>query len=190
MRVGLDIDGVLCDHVAGLCERIRERYHIDLRPEMVTEWDLDFGPSSVAEELRSAYMDRHFVLSLPPMEGAQAAVSAILETDGLAVTAVTSRPLQAKPATDDWLAAYFPSLDALYASRKEDMPLDILVDDFPLFVERFAAAGRRAVLFSQPWNQRDEDHLRSLPGITVARDWDDAVRLITSISLRRTHRAR
>jgi len=181
MRVGLDIDGVLCDHVAGLCERIRGRYHIHLRPEMITEWDLDFGPSSIAEELRSAYGDRDFVLSLPPVRGAQAAVSAILQTDGLTVAAVTSRPVEAKPATDAWLATYFPALDIFYTSKKETAPLDLLVDDFPLFVERFAAAGRKAILFSQPWNRQDEDHLRSLAGVTIAQDWDDAVGLILSM---------
>ncbi len=156
---------------------------------MVTEWDLDFGPSSVAKELRSAYRDRDFVLSLPPLEGAQSAVCALAASNILALVAVTSRPLEAKSATDDWLKRYFPGIPVRYASRKESLPIDALVDDFPLFVERFAAAGRKAVLFSRPWNVKDQGRLRAKAGVTVAANWSDVVRLITGMSQRSAQRA-
>jgi 5'(3')-deoxyribonucleotidase len=170
-EVGVDIDGVLCDHVRGLCVRILERYGIRLTVDMVTEWDLHFGPSSIAQEVQIAYKDDGFLLSLLPVAGAQEAVSRLAGLRDLRLSAVTSRPAETQSATTRWLGQYFPSLPLTHTACKERLPIDVLVDDFPPFVERFAAAGKVGILFSQPWNAAEQERLRHLPRIAVVHGW-------------------
>jgi hypothetical protein len=149
---------------------------------MICEWDFDFGPSSVARELEGAYGDDEFILSLPTVEGAPDAVAFLAGAQGLSLAAVTSRPLRTQVATRRWLQQHFPALALIHTPRKEESPIDVLVDDFPGFVEKFAAAGKRGVLFSRPWNLRDQERLRMVPRITVAPDWAAIVALVTSLA--------
>ncbi len=182
LRMGVDVDGVLCDHVSAICTRVRDLYGIELSPGMVTEWDFRFGPSSIARELRAAYADRAFLLSLAPVCGSQAAVLRIGAIAGVEVLAVTSRPSAMRVATAKWLAQHFPGMRLRHSSHRERLPLDVLVDDYVPFVERFALAGRMGILFSQPWNANERERLCAMSGIRVARDWDDVVSLIASLA--------
>lgn len=181
IRVGLDVDGVLCDHVAGLCQRIRDTYGIALAPDMITEWDLDFGPNSIVKELELAYERPAFLLALPPVEGAPRAVWCLARRRRLELVAVTSRPPGTREATRTWLQRHFPALALTHSSRKEDLPIDVLVDDFPTFVTRFAARGKLGVLFSRPWNAAEQHRLLGQPGIAIADGWEAVLDLLTSL---------
>jgi 5'(3')-deoxyribonucleotidase len=180
--VGVDVDGVLCDHVRGLCVRILQRYGIRLTPRSVTEWDLDFGPSSIGEEIRVAYGDDDFLLSLPPVKGAQEAISSLAGTGNVRATAVTSRPRKTQRATTLWLRKHFPGLSLTYSVSKERLPIGILVDDFPPFVEKFASAGKAGILFSRPWNRKEQSRLRRVGGIAVVRGWSHGVRVVKRLA--------
>jgi 5'(3')-deoxyribonucleotidase len=180
-RVGVDIDGVLCDHVRGLCPRIFERYGIELSPEMVTEWDLDFGPSSIAKELRTAYEDALFVRSLPPLDGAREAIATLSGTSDTTLLAVTSRPLSTERSTREWLDQHFESLPVIYSQTKDDLSLDMLVDDYPLFINRCSEAGSIGILFARPWNALACDRLEGVPGIRIARDWEQVCSIILGV---------
>lgn len=181
IAIGVDIDGVLCDHIRGLCEWILRRYRIVLTPEMVTDWDFNFGPSSIAAEIRLAYADDDFLLSLPPVQGAGEAIHALAEIDKVRLTAVTSRPLETRETTIRWLGTHFPTLSVTYACCKESLPLAVLIDDLPQFVDRFAQKGRTGILFSRPWNLSDQRGLRLTTGVTIVQNWAEAVDTVKSL---------
>jgi len=181
MRVGLDIDGVLCDHVAGLCEWIKHKYDISLKPDMVTEWDLNFGPSSVARELEIAYCDDAFVKSLPTLDGAQAAVTSLSSLSGVTLCAVTSRDPATQSCTRQWLDVHFASLPLVYSKTKADVSLNVLVDDYPPLIKQCVDAGVTGILLVRPWNVADIDGLVDNPGVRVAGGWSEVCSVIGAL---------
>lgn len=179
-NIGIDIDGVLCDHVFAVCHRILEKYGISIGPEAVTGWDFDFGPSSIAKELEDAYKDEEFLLSLPLFQGAQEGVSLLAASNSARLVAITSRPADTEDGTNRWLREHFPGLSLRYSASKLEPDISVLLDDSPNYVQQFAASGRPAILFSRPWNQSSQKSLSAQLGIRVADGWPEAVLLLNS----------
>lgn len=107
------------------------------------DWWEDVGPS----EWRKA----------PAIAGALDGVANLHEA-GHRITIVTSKPEWAQAATLDWLATHeVPHAGVVFARRGESKAdlstADLLVDDRPRNVEEWAATGRPAIMFGQPWNR-------------------------------------
>jgi len=176
VRIGVDIDGVLCDHVRGLSKWIAARYGIRVPKEAVTEWDFPFGPSSISRALDEAYRDEKFVLSLPPVQGADGAVNRLRRKHAL--LALTSRPKYLQGSTAQWLTHHFGSLYHLHVGTDKSLPnIDVLIDDYLGSVTLFAERRGSAILFDQPWNRRGQV-FASQPGqyqVVRCRGWKDVL---------------
>lgn len=187
MRVAVDIDGVLCDHVTGILPRIFEKYGVVLTKESVRTWDHDFGPSSIVQEFKDAYTDAEFMRHLPPIEGAREGVSR-LETSH-SVVIVTARPESTRPVTTEWVAQHIGNyVPRFVRGSKLVSEGDVLVDDHPVNITDFLKAGRRAVVFDQPWN-RDEPMLgvgSDSKLLSRAHNWAEVVDQIESTRLPRS----
>jgi 5'(3')-deoxyribonucleotidase len=178
VRLGVDVDGVVCDHVAGLVPWIQHRYGIRLVKEQVVDWDLDFGPSTLVKALREAYTDPDFVDSLPVVRGAEASIARLRVNQ--TILFVTTRPRSIESETKNWLRRHFGIASLLIVpGSKDDIPTDILVDDYPANIIGFARRKRLGILFNQPWNRRVD--LGSVnAGAVRVRNWIEVERIVSA----------
>ena len=71
LTIGIDVDGVLADQIAGVLPLIRERYDINLRYEDITDWRLPIANTDIAQEIVRAQENREYVLNMRVHEGAK-----------------------------------------------------------------------------------------------------------------------
>jgi 5'(3')-deoxyribonucleotidase len=118
--------------------------------------------------------DREHLLGLNPIDDAIGGVSRLY--DRYTVVIATHRPERIHDETRRWLAEHDIPYDRFVSDpgpEKTDVPADVLVDDSPSNVRGFARAGGHGVLFSQPWNEREEYG----DGVTVVDGWSEVVRV-------------
>ncbi|NLN26989.1 MAG: 5'(3')-deoxyribonucleotidase [Firmicutes bacterium] len=176
MRILIDMDGVLCNLMDKWLRRYNEDYGDALSTEQITSW----GPHRFAKAGRRIYK----YLSLPgffrdlvPLPGAVENMRRLLAAgfDVLIVTAAR-RGHQDKR---DWVSEHLPFFNTdnmIFAHRKELIRGDILFDDAPHHLERFAQYGGEPIAMAYPYNAH-------VPYRRVA-SWDD----FTEYVLRRADR--
>jgi len=176
--LGLDVDSVLCDSIPDILSRINHEQGTSLEKKDVVEWDLPIGSSTIGELILEAFRDPLFLILLPPMDGAVEAVKRLaIDFD---IIIVTSRKQLTTDATRAWVERFFGPLLVIHTGdTKNAHDLDILVDDAPHNVLAFADAGRPAILFDQPWNQKVPGH----PLIWRCRNWPQVHRAIYAHAL-------
>ncbi len=179
MRIYVDVDDVLCETAAHLCEIAAREFGRRVAYKDVFQFDLQevFG-------LSDAEMKRFMVVSHEPdsllvhsvTPGAPEGLRA-LRVAGHDVEIVTGRPASAHRPTEAWLArmgladfsvTYVDKYgrDACYPHNPEDPPTvplaellkrhyDVVIDDSPKVLAHLAAAWpqTRILVFSRPWNQ-------------------------------------
>jgi len=162
MRILMDIDGVLADQVEAALPVINARYGLELTREDIREYDQvielpDGSTTTFGTEIGPLMHSRAFVVGMRMIEGAVRGVHELGKACSETFLA-TSRPEAAADATQEWLSRY--NLSAylpLYIDNKAAVPGDILIDDAPHQVEAWAATGRLAIVFDQPWNRGVEE---------------------------------
>jgi 5'(3')-deoxyribonucleotidase len=171
LRIGVDIDGVLANQIAGILPRIKARHGIDLSYDDITDWQLPIGKSSdVKVEIENAMSDPQYILTMPLHAEATDFMETLFDENRLYI--VTARPLEAKADTEAWLGKCkfrFDGLINLKERSKSMFQTDVLVDDYIGNVEEYLGnSSGIAVLVSQPWNR---DH-------TSLADWESDPRLV------------
>jgi 5'(3')-deoxyribonucleotidase len=173
--VGIDLDGVLGDQIAGVLPRIEKRHGVLLREEDVTDWRLKIGDTDIAEEIRLALNDPEYIFTMPVHRGAKALIRALFQTHRISI--VTARPPSSAEATKRWLRRNRLWHDALVhvdEARKSAHEMDILIDDFLGNIREYLSNTEgRAFLVDRPWNQ-DRDEVAP---------WIEDGRLVTSNDL-------
>lgn len=167
VRLGVDVDSVLCDSVPSLLNRINYWQGTQLTKSDVVQWDFPVGNyATLGQLILEAFRDPEFVVSLPPMTGAVFHMSLLCQAFDVVV--VTSRKQLTVGATREWVEKWFGPLPVVHTGdSKNDCQLDILVDDAPHNVVAFADSGRPAILFDQPWNRK----VPVRPLVWRCRDW-------------------
>ena len=179
MRIYVDIDDVLCETAASLCEIVAREFGRHVAYEDVFQFDLQdvFG-------LTDAEMRRFMVVShdpdnlkaFPVTDGAAEGIAA-LRAAGHTVEIVTGRPASSHVATERWLAEHgFGGMGVTYvdkygradcyARNPDDPPsitlaelldrrYDVAIDDSPKVLGPLADAwpNTRLLVFSRPWNK-------------------------------------
>ncbi len=179
MRIYVDVDDVLCETAAHLCEIAAREFGRPVAYEDVFQFDLQEVFGLTDAEMTRFMMVSHepdSLLAHPVTPGAPEGLRA-LRAAGHEVEIVTGRPASAHRPTEAWLArvglADFPVIyvdkygrDACYPHRPEDPPTlplaelltrryDVVIDDSPKVLEHLAAAWpqTRILVFSRPWNR-------------------------------------
>jgi hypothetical protein len=156
--VFVDLDGVVCDFAAGSLAAHR----IWMHPKEVG-WDfpaqVGFKPGYDPAFWRPLE-HRSFWANLDPLPDGLATFRILEDALGRDRLGVLSSSL-CPGATDgkrDWLRRHLPGWEAEASFSavkwKHAAPCKVLVDDHGPTVERFRAAGGRAVLVPRPWNPR------------------------------------
>lgn len=181
LNIGVDIDDTVCDVVTGACEVAKAYCHGHLLPRFdrsaVDSYEHVFvghdGEMSIYDAIVESLKDRRFALSRPPYEGAREVIGRLKEV-GHNVIMVTARRPQLAEVTVEWVRAKLGPLPILHLPAGEkNYNFDVLIDDAPCNIEAFAATGRMAILFDQPWNQGV-----AAPNIGRVRSWWDIENLL------------
>lgn len=193
MRIYVDIDDVLCETAASLCEIVAREFDRHVAYEDVFQFDLQEVFGLTDEEMRRFMVVSHDPVNLaafPVTEGAAEGIAA-LHAAGHEVEIVTGRPASSHVATETWLEENgFGGMGVTYVDKygragcypqgPDDPPsvtlaellarrYDVAIDDSPKVLAPLAAAwpNTRLLVFSRPWNRS----LALAPNMTRVEGW-------------------
>lgn len=184
LRVGVDVDGVLADHVSGFLARVSRKHGTTLEYEDLVAGGAAGSQLDVRLEIDEAFQDEEHVLGLPAYEQVRQAMD---ELHAIAhVTVITSRSPDTDPWTEAWLDHHRIARNELVNAGGHDksrFDLDVLIEDYGPTLAGFLSASPEAVaiLIHQPWNSDTPIALakeRAEGRLLMAADLQEAVDLI------------
>lgn len=161
MKIAVDFDGVLFDHVPYLLRGFRDAHGIDLEAEGLRYWDF-FQYRAVREANLTWSCVRNVleridtddaIHELPPRDAYARVVMKRWRDEGHDVRVVTARGEEARKTTERFLAKHRIPHDELVMRASRKTGYDVLVDDAPHNVLMAAADGGLALLMDQPYNR-------------------------------------
>lgn len=182
LRIAVDFDGVLFDHVPYLLRGFRDAHGIDLEDEGLRYWDF-FQYRAVREKNLTWNCVRSILTAIdtdaaiherPPRDPNAKHVMRHWAEAGHAVNVVTARGEEARATTEAFLARHEIPHHALVMGASRKTGWDVLVDDAPHNVLMAAADGGLALLMDHPYN-RDVPTRRNPLRV---RDWLDVERAV------------
>lgn len=203
MKIAVDFDGVLFDHVPYLLRGFRDirricgsagcssaddhGHGIDLAEEGLAYWDF-FQYRAVREKnltwqcvksVLTAIDTDHAIHELPPRDAHARAVMARWLEDGHDVRVVTARTQESRATTEMFLERHAIPHTALVMGASRKTGYDVLVDDAPHNVLMAAADGGHALLMDHPYN-RDVPTKRNPLRV---RDWREVEAAVAAFEL-------
>lgn len=186
LRIAVDFDGVLFDHVPYVLRGFRDRYGIDLLDEGLRHWDFyhykaiqdaDLPPSKVHGILRDIETDELLHLE-PPLDPLAVPVMGEWRKAGHHVSVVTARDPVSEAATRRFLSHHGVPHDDLHMGVRIKTGWDVLVDDAPHNVLIAAADGSRALLMDHPYNRDIPAHTNPLR----VHDWQEVRAAVEAVA--------
>jgi len=174
MRLGIDMDGVICDFNAGWMELHRGEFASELQPEMVVTWDNlhELGGFADMEAFwrwaRGSDERPSIFRHLEPFPGALETMHD-LSRAGHAIVIVTAKPRWAIPDTLRWLADHeVPTREIHVLHRKFEVDCDVYLDDSPIVLPDLVEHRPHATIcrMVRPWNS-------PLDGTVDVNDWSE-----------------
>ena len=144
MRIAIDMDEVLADAHGGQRALYRE-LGFDPTDDEVRGCELrDVAPPEMVKSVEQRLHSGLFFANLAPMEGAQAAVSRLMETHEVFVaTAAMEYPASCAHKVA-WMERHFPQVPAsnlVFCGDKSILRADVLIDDHARHFDGFSGAG-------------------------------------------------
>jgi uncharacterized HAD superfamily protein len=161
LRIAVDFDGVLFDHVPYVLRGFRDRYGIDLEAEGLRHWDY-FQYRAVQEKHLSKSCVREVLMDIetdpllhqePPRDKLAVQVMTDWIAAGHTVDVVTARHPLSETVTRQFLEMNQVPYDALRMGVRKKTGYDVLIDDAPHNVLMAVAAGSYALLMDHPYNR-------------------------------------
>lgn len=182
MRIGIDIDGVVCDLMEPVLAEINRKFGTEYTKEDITEWNpegwtaQDGEPIVLAREVRAFLSNRELALTPKPCEYAKAAL-AVLGSEGDSLVFITSRKdnKDIMEYTAEWVKRNgFGHIPIIHCLDKGRIDFDVLVEDNFDTARDVAEIGRWVILILRPWNQ-EALFTSPPPRLLAANDWHDVV---------------
>lgn len=183
MRLGIDMDGVLCRFNDGWTAIHRSEFGSDVHAGLVLEWDGlhaigGFGDMDAFWKWAGPQDHRPSIFRhLEAFDGAIEAVHQ-LAAEGHDLVIITAKPPWAVPDTLFWLADQAIPVTAVhFVENKASVACDLYIDDAPHNLEEIAAARPEATVLRmvRPWNEPVE-------GVTDVGDWTEIYDVVTALS--------
>lgn len=188
LAVGVDVDGVLCDQITPVLDRLRKQGKaFAVHKEDITDWHQELLDTDIAKEIEAALLDDQFIKEMPVIHSSIEGMKALYDNSSCHIVIATARPLESEAATIAWIRRFFKYHEFVNtrAIGKHTLGLDILIDDNVPNVKQFVSAGGTAILFTQPWNRdadRSEiDRLVADGKIFRAADWHDVLNIVNQL---------
>jgi 5'(3')-deoxyribonucleotidase len=161
LRSAVDLDGVLYEFQRTYRYMIREYRGVEMPPvaEFWTTWDAQkqYGTPADHRWMWDEGVKRGLFRYGHMVTGGRRGLERLAE-DGHELIIVTSRPESAVNDTMEWCSLLLKDIPIVgfhilsNGERKTSIDWDVLIDDRPENIEDALSAGRKAVLFQQPWN--------------------------------------
>ncbi len=172
-RVGLDIDGVLADFMAGMIYQAKARGMIvPERSAWITGWS---GFPGFDEVFREVMGDSTFWLELP------AYADALNSKDFEVAAYITARPIDGA-VTHAWLMKHgFPNAAVITVGGDSKLDaikshnIGVYVEDRPENFDEINDAGTVCFLMDRPWNRLHPDHGLRIKTLTIMRKYLDSI---------------
>lgn len=169
MQVAVDVDGVVADFATPCNFWLASQLGCERQPIDKWNWYENYYPLKGQKLVQLVWDDfwrmtreegEGWFDTLPIIDGAQDGVRRLTRAGHRCFFLTARNEKHYRPQTFEWLSRHglVPLLDGLgeyliMDRNKHDYEFDLLVDDRPDNVAAAEAAGRRAVLFDQPWNR-------------------------------------
>ncbi len=161
LRFAIDFDGVLFDQVPHIIQGFQELHGVDISPVESWQWNLSEHPAVRQAELSEDEIwevFRHLEVQEPihrtqPLDAYALDVLSAWRDAGHVVHIVTSRPERARSSVELFLDHNEVPHHDLHMGIHHKIDWDVLIDDLPINVDRAVEAGKRALLFDQPYNR-------------------------------------
>ena len=161
MRLGIDLDGVVCDFNAGWMQLHMAEFGSELKPEMVVSWDNlhelgGFADMQAFWRWAQATDDRPSIFRhLEPYPDALATLHALRDA-GHRIVVLTAKPHWAIPDTLRWIADHeLPTEEIHIRYRKYGIDCDVYLDDSPIVLPELVRHRPTAAIcrMVRPWNE-------------------------------------
>ena len=160
MRIGIDVDGVICDQTTGALNVLNKRYSTSIKRDDINSWwyvceKLNITTTEFLGAMDEAYRTGDVYLE----EDAIPAVIKRMRKLKHHVSIMTRRTFDSHAATVKWVqeqGIVYDSFIFVGNETKLKYPIDVLLDDSPSIVEQaveHAATGVRVFLRDQTWNR-------------------------------------
>ena len=187
MIIAIDLDDVLAKSLPSFIDFHNRNYKTNLKIDDFKKFFLaEIIALSREEEMKRVELfdeSRDFD-EIPPMEGAQEAVSKLGKTHELVI--VTSRPQKQERRTLDWVKKNFPEIRKVLFIRQEysghsktkaevctEIGAEVLIEDKPDYAEQCVEKGIKVLLFDYPYNRSTEHK-----NITRVKSWKEVERVL------------
>lgn len=186
LRIGVDFDGVLFDHIPYLLRGFRDAHGIDLEAEGLRHWDFfqyravregNLTWNCVRNVLRAIETDPT-VHRAPLRDPRAVPVLRALAEAGHEIHVVTARDPESRTVTADFLRRWSVPHRELRMGVAVKTGYDVLIDDAPHNVLTAAADGTLALLMDQPYNQDVPTRTNPLR----VHDWSEVAQRLTVLA--------
>ncbi len=145
MRIGIDMDGVLCDLTASVVEKLNRYHGESLTVEDITQYDFHHNcKTATREDVFQYFCEPGFFRHLLPLPGAVENVNKLID-DGHEII-IISACRTGMECKLQWLKNHIPRIsekDCIFTWRKDLVDVDILIEDH----------GENLIKWTQHWNQ-------------------------------------
>lgn len=174
MRIGIDLDGCVVDHVQGVIDTYNRLYHTHHTADIVQEWDFLHKLPKIRDWPHYwKWCKKHAVYSTMP--GTPLAPSVIRRlSEKHNVIFITARPDWLGPTTDAWLARRgLGHIDVVHNETKWAEDCDVYIDDSPQNLLDLTRRKPNALIIRmvQAWN-------KPLKRATDANTWPEIEQII------------
>lgn len=193
MKIGIDIDEVLCEFVKGYLNFLKSGGHADIKFDDVFTYNFEDVLDISQEEnwkLINEYncTDEFYCIDLIP--GAKEGVDKL--NNKFETFFITARPFHIKAKTEVFLKERFGvGKDRLFFSSDahggdlktkdeycREFGIDVIIEDNGVHSMNYAKNGLRVVLFDKPWNKGVEHK-----NIVRVNDWDECLEVIEKMEV-------
>lgn len=191
LRIGVDFDGVLFDHIPYVLRAFRDTHGIDLSREEFLHWDVTRHEAvrergltwQCVRSVLQAIETDPLVHEAPLRDRYSGDVIRRWRSDGHTVQVVTARDPESRVVTQAFLEGNGIEHDGLRMGVDLKTGYDVLVDDAPHNVTAAAAQGGMALVMDQPYNRYVEER----EGLVRVRNWFDVEQEVLAALLPALH---
>jgi uncharacterized HAD superfamily protein len=164
VKIGIDIDGVMCDFANPANEWMAKWLGQDLAKIDRWNWYTNFGARGPAawKRLWDMIHANGWMANLPSIEGAVRTIRE-LDADGVWPVFITNRNPDLKEQTHTWMVRHgLAHLEVVHTDDKTSVPCDIYLDDKLDNIHAYGREGLKSYLFLTEYNWRawyEDDHM-------------------------------